>query len=331
MVTTSNIAVVFDIDGVLVKGPVPIDGAKEALELLNRNNVQTIFLTNSGRGTPEQKSELISNIISFEIPPNNLALSHTPFLQFRELYANKRVAIFGHELLDSMALDFGFHNYITNEEINVLHPKLVPLFEPPSKVSTRDIKDEPIEAVFLLNDCYSFYDIQLICDIVLTNGELAKPYNFSYQKVPIYVANPDIVYKGEHVNPRITMGAFISGLKAVFKDLSDGYDLEVMISGKPTDMTYKYVKNHMLAPNTKEIWMVGDNPKSDIQGALKNGWRSILVRTGLFQGINDDQFPAEYVVEDVSEAVDLILNGESSSVYDSHESGVNETENELLE
>ena len=60
--------------------------------------------------------------------------------------------------------------------------------------------------------------------------------------------------------------------------------------------------------------MIGDNPESDIAGAIKKGWTSILVKTGVFDpkaatsiNGNDSKFPATHVVEDFKEAVNLIF------------------------
>mgnify|MGYP001810488378 CR=1 FL=1 len=44
------------------------------------------------------------------------------------------------------------------------------------------------------------------------------------------------------------------------------------------------------------IKRIGDNPKSDIRGANNIGWISILVRSGVFKGVNDPIDPAQYVV-----------------------------------
>ena len=59
--------------------------------------------------------------------------------------------------------------------------------------------------------------------------------------------------------------------------------------------------------------MIGDNANTDIAGANKKGWRSILVKTGIFdpkaptsKNGNDAQNPAMYVVENFEEAIDLI-------------------------
>lgn len=61
------------------------------------------------------------------------------------------------------------------------------------------------------------------------------------------------------------------------------------------------------------IWMVGDNPAADIQGANRRGgpWRSILVRTGVFKGQHDHDnhphHPATHCRHGVAEAVQLIV------------------------
>ena len=53
--------------------------------------------------------------------------------------------------------------------------------------------------------------------------------------------------------------------------------------------------------------MIGDNPKSDIDGGNRMGWVTILVRSGVYQGTgNDREHPATYVVDDMEAAVKLI-------------------------
>lgn len=60
--------------------------------------------------------------------------------------------------------------------------------------------------------------------------------------------------------------------------------------------------------------MIGDNPSVDIKGAQQAGrpWFSILTRTGVFRGKeNDLEYPADMVVDTVEEAVDFILEKEN--------------------
>ena len=63
--------------------------------------------------------------------------------------------------------------------------------------------------------------------------------------------------------------------------------------------------------------MIGDNPKSDIAGGNASGFKTILVKTGVFrpdaatsENGNDRQNPATYVVEDFKAAIDLIFEKE---------------------
>lgn len=55
----------------------------------------------------------------------------------------------------------------------------------------------------------------------------------------------------------------------------------------------------------ENIYMVGDNPASDIIGGNMYGWNTCLVRTGVFQGgENDESNPANFgVFTNVLEAV----------------------------
>ena len=60
--------------------------------------------------------------------------------------------------------------------------------------------------------------------------------------------------------------------------------------------------------------MIGDNPDSDIDGANRRGWVSILVKTGIFNAEkeeNSSRHPAKYVVNDMEAAVKLIYQLEN--------------------
>jgi len=46
-----------------------------------------------------------------------------------------------------------------------------------------------------------------------------------------------------------------------------------------------YIRKH---DNVGNIYMIGDNPASDIRGANAIGWPSFLVRTGVFRDADND-------------------------------------------
>ena len=65
--------------------------------------------------------------------------------------------------------------------------------------------------------------------------------------------------------------------------------------------------------------MIGDNPKADIKGGNDNDCKSILLRTGVWRGIdnngnqekNDQENPADFVAKDMNEAYQIILREEN--------------------
>ncbi|CAF1630095.1 unnamed protein product [Didymodactylos carnosus] len=76
------------------------------------------------------------------------------------------------------------------------------------------------------------------------------------------------------MNYRITQGAFRECLQHLYKNINNK-DLQVNICGKPTVNTFTYTKwaiNNLKKDFSGEIYMIGDNPKSDIKGANENGF-----------------------------------------------------------
>lgn len=116
--------------------------------------------------------------------------------------------------------------------------------------------------------------------------------------------------------PRYGTRMFTTALQSVFEAYY-GFKIDMVFFGKPMKATFDYCEKVMklrAAAQGVEIsnfYMIGDTPESDIQGAnnkASDGWHSILVRTGLFQGLeNHSEHPARYVVEDVCDAVKLIF------------------------
>ncbi|MEW3851985.1 HAD hydrolase-like protein, partial [Pseudomonas aeruginosa] len=63
---------------------------------------------------------------------------------------------------------------------------------------------------------------------------------------------------------------------------------------------------------SKTIYMIGDNPEVDIQGGKNAGMKTILLKTGVHSGSeNSTEYRADYFVDDVTKAVDLILKNHS--------------------
>lgn len=64
--------------------------------------------------------------------------------------------------------------------------------------------------------------------------------------------------------------------------------------------------------DVSNFYMIGDNPAVDIKGGNDNGFKTILVRTGVFESreANCTNYPATYCVNDFRDAINLILKNE---------------------
>ncbi len=136
------------------------------------------------------------------------------------------------------------------------------------------------------------------------------------QAVKFYCTNNDLVWPNTFPVPRYGTKMFTTCMQSVFETYY-GFSIDIVYFGKPQKATFDYCERVMRERAMQQgieishFYMIGDTPESDIQGAnakSEDGWHSILVRTGLFQGLeNHDEHPARYVVEDVQAAVKLIF------------------------
>ncbi|CAG8833295.1 21855_t:CDS:2, partial [Racocetra persica] len=99
-----------------------------------------------------------------------------------------------------------------------------------------------------------------------------------------------------------------------------GLQLKYTLFGKPETVTYKYahklLENYAFEisgqnlPNRK---IYGRLLESNIAGANRYGWTSILVRTGVFTGDNHLLNPAKYVADNILQAVEWMFYQEEKS------------------
>jgi HAD superfamily hydrolase (TIGR01456 family) len=202
-----------------------------------------------------------------------------------------------------------------------------------------------IDAVFVYNDPRDWgLDIQLILDVLLSkqgilgtlsamNGQPSLP-NYGYGQdgqPPLYFSNPDLLWASKYNLPRLGQGAFRASLFGAWKAVTSLTNPEKEVAmndvviGKPYTPTYAFAERQLTrhrdelfggkAPPLETVYMVGDNPESDIRGAnsyvSEQGvkWVSILTKTGVFNG--DEHTIAEasrrpkHIVQSVADAVAL--------------------------
>ncbi|OJD33977.1 had superfamily [Diplodia corticola] len=195
-----------------------------------------------------------------------------------------------------------------------------------------------IDAVFVYNDPRDWgLDAAIILDVLLSqqgvmgtvspkNGDRSLPNRGYLQdgQPPLYYSNPDLWWAAKYHLSRLGQGGFREALEGIWAAVTggerQGVELKKAVFGKPFRPTYEYAENLLnryrgemfagakLEP-LKRVYMVGDNPESDIRGAnmydspLGTDWKSVLVQTGVYQKGSEPAWKPRTIVKDVYEAV----------------------------
>lgn len=285
----------FDIDGVLVRGRTPIPAAKQCFRKLvdsdGKYKVPVVFVTNAGNSLRETKAEQLSHLLEVEVSADQVVLSHSPlrvFSQFHELC----VLVSGQGPVVEVAHNVGFKNVVTIDMLREANPLLDVVdhnrrpkdMNPPSK-------DLPtIDAIVLFGEPVRWEtSIQLITDVLLTNGRPGNPVtSLHYPHMPVLACNMDLLWMAEAKNPRFGHGMFLVCLESIYKKIT-GCELKYeALIGKPSVVTYNYAE--LLIRKQAEqlgwtrpverLYAIGDNPMADIYGAnLYNRYLKAMHRT----------------------------------------------------
>ena len=161
------------------------------------------------------------------------------------------------------------------------------------------------------------------------NGDKSLPNNGWYQdgQPKLIFSNPDMFWASSYPQSRLGQGGFRAALQGVWDEVTDRADLPKLVIGKPSRTTYLYAENmlkshrqkllsgtsplgeELVAPLQK-VYMVGDNPESDIRGANDfkspegTEWESLLVKTGVWrENGREPKYKPKHIVQGVAEAV----------------------------
>ncbi|URE47947.1 Cupin [Musa troglodytarum] len=258
-----SFGIAFDIDGVILRGRTPIGGSPQALRRLydadGSLKVPFLFLTNGG-GVPETKRALeLSELLKVQISALQVVQGHSPFRLLVSRFENELIVAIGKGEPAAVMLEYGFnwglkHLYERNYNSKGLQPKY-------------DVYSERVKGAFVVSD----------------------PVDWGRDIQAVFPAE------------RLGMGAFRIALESIYNCIHSS-PLEYTSFGKPNPFVFKnaesiltklvthkcQVKETMMGEKCafSTIYMIGDNPKVDINGAKKVGhpWFSILTRTGVFRG-----------------------------------------------
>lgn len=172
----------------------------------------------------------------------------------------------------------------------------------------------------------------------------------------LFFCNPDLEWATQAAQPRLAQGAFREALRGLWSEATGGADLRYTICGKPTELTYQYGEGALKDWNSRHasaegclasedcskqereqgqrhgqqqqrlrghdhkdigtVYMIGDNPQSDIKGATAYQsrfgyrWKSILVETGVYVSGTVPAHTPTHIAENVKEAVRWALREE---------------------
>jgi len=325
-------AIAFDLDGVMFRGKEVIPSAPKVLRKLTEKGIPWILLTNGGGVTEEDKAEVLSKKLDFPIHHSNVMQSHTPFRHLVPEFKDKLVMVVGSKCAKNIATHYGFKKVINTDDIHAINPSVFPDRKPSvdavSEVTHQWFNSEKIHAILGFMDPVDYHkDLQICFDVIKNNGtinNIDRPTttpdhydNIFGPPIPAYFSGPDFMYVSEWPQPRFGSGIFALSLSKIHKQAT-GKEFNMISMGKPYRTTYAYAEEmidrqvqKLNLPPIQTIFMVGDNPETDILGANSFGgrWKSALVRTGVWDHpelTNDRTNPATLVADNVGEAVEKI-------------------------
>lgn len=359
-----DFAFAFDIDGVLLRSSKSLPGASSTLRFLNEHSIPFILLTNGGGKHETERVAELSSRFNVPLSLENFVQSHTPFQEMvegsgeYEALKDKTIFVTGNDQqrVRDIAHRYGFKNVVTPGDILTAHPNIWPFAALHASHYSSIAKPLPpgplkIDAIFVFSDPHDWaLDTQIILDLLLSskgelntysakNGDKSLPNNGWLQdgQPKLIFSNPDLFWATSHPLSRLGQGGFRAAFQGVWDEVTDGAELTKLVMGKPTRETYLYSERvlqkhrvellsalHEEVGDLKQVFMIGDNPESDIRGANNfksptgTSWDSILVKTGVWQEGKPPKYEPKMIVDNVQAAVKWALKKQGYS-YDEAE------------
>ncbi|KAI0602608.1 Haloacid dehalogenase-like hydrolase-domain-containing protein [Biscogniauxia sp. FL1348] len=294
-------------------------------------------------GLPPDSDYLVQSHTPFsELAQSPLTPFGASLFPGEESLRDKNVLVMGSDDTEMrhIAKEYGFRNVITTSDIAAADPTIVPFPTSSNKEPAAETQPLPlvsgklkVDAVFVLNDPRDWaLSAQIITDLLLSEGGVLGTYSTRNGRADLpghgwqsdgqprlYFSNPDLFWSSANPLPRFGQGAFHAALAGIWSRVTEGKaPLRCKIIGKPSRETYRYADKVLLSGDRGNtlttVYMVGDNPESDIRGAnefKKSGagkWCSVLVRTGVWRPERGTpKYEPDAIVVDVRAAVEWAL------------------------
>jgi HAD superfamily hydrolase (TIGR01456 family) len=278
------------------------------------------MVTNGGGKTEKDRIAELSERLDVPVSESQFLQCHTPFKALVPQY--RRVLVVGGDAdrCRHVAKSYGFKEVVMPVDIVKAHPSVWPFhrFQKEELIrwsdSSIDVHGAKFNAVLVFTDPRDMgVDTQIVLDLVMSeNGVLGtrRHQHSPIPAIPIHFSNNDLLWANDYPVPRYGQGAFKTIVDSLYEQTT-GHKLQSFMSGKPYRSTYEFADRLLQGladgKSHRQVYMVGDNPASDIIGAHNYGWNSLLVRTGVYR--NGTQLPVQptKIVNDVLEAVKWVI------------------------
>ncbi|XP_067133839.1 haloacid dehalogenase-like hydrolase domain-containing 5 isoform X2 [Centruroides vittatus] len=277
-----NFGLLFDIDGVIVRGRKVLPYAVKAFQKLvdeeGQFRVPTIFVTNAGNSMRHQKAQQLTNWLGVEITEDQVVMSHSPLRMFKQFH-DKHCLISGQGPIIDIAHGLGFTRVTTVDQLRNSFPTL-------DAVDHKRRLALPcaferyfprIEAVVLFGEPVRWEtSLQLIIDVLMTNGlPCDAPPSIPYPHLPVLACNMDLQWMAEACIARFGHGAFLVCLENLYKKITGKDIIYTALVGKPSEITYHHAeycvqqqgKKLGVENSVRRLYAIGDNINTDIYGA----------------------------------------------------------------
>ncbi|KUF84797.1 hypothetical protein AM588_10001098 [Phytophthora nicotianae] len=198
---SSTFGVVFDVDGVLLRGKTPIPGAREVLLELEATNTPFAIMTNGGGYPEDKKARQIEQILGggVSVPTERMCMSHTPMRELAHKHRDELVLAVGKDCAEirKVMANYGFNHVITVDQLHRHFPPMYPDVKVQDPLNHDGRFDsQPFAAIFVLIDpIYWGRELQITMDVlwksVLTlTGMHVGPEN--HEEHPAYEVVDDV-------------------------------------------------------------------------------------------------------------------------------------------
>ncbi|KAK3931091.1 Haloacid dehalogenase-like hydrolase domain-containing 5 [Frankliniella fusca] len=307
----------FDIDGVIVRGKKVLPSVPESFQkLVDKNGmfrVPTVFVTNAGNALRHDRAIQLSNWLGVEVHEDQVVMAHSPLRMFHQFH-DKRVLVSGQGPVADIARNVGFHNIVTVDELRKTFPTLdaVDHARRISGAGPNEKSFVPVDAVVLFGEPVRWEtSLQLILDILMSNGYPAvAPPGIMYPHIPVLACNMDLQWMAEACMPRFGHGAFLLCLEALYKKITGKELIYTALIGKPSEITYHHAHHMVLNQaqsiginhHLKRLYAIGDNINTDVFGAnLYNQYLSQRKASGRVKQIARTQTIEHHLQADPSD------------------------------